>query len=326
MELFAGAGLDTLGLVSLLRSSDVSPATLEALRITVDRLCSLYPYTAPDQLHAEGQAWLRRITSLLDGRLTLAQHRDVLTLAGWVTLLLGCVEYDMGRRPAAEATRRAAVTLGEEAGNADIVGWAHEMRAWFALTGQDYRGTLAAAEAGTVIAPGRGVAVQLAAQQAKAWARLGERRRVETALDRGRTLLESLPHPENPDHHFVVDPAKFDFYAMDCYRLLGENHLASNRLAEIYAHEVIRSSTAADGTERKPMRSAEARITLAVVAARNGDLEQAVALGRAALAGDRRSLPTLLMCSRELIGVLRSRYPGERDVATYLDEFQTRAP
>jgi hypothetical protein len=34
-------------------------------------------------------------------------------------------------------------------------------------------------------------------------------------------LLESLPYPENLDHHFVVDPGKFDFYAMDCYRLVG---------------------------------------------------------------------------------------------------------
>jgi hypothetical protein len=35
-------------------------------------------------------------------------------------------------------------------------------------------------------------------------------------------LLESLPYPENVDHHFVVDPAGFDFYAMDCDRPLGE--------------------------------------------------------------------------------------------------------
>ncbi|MEV8204371.1 hypothetical protein [Streptomyces sp. NPDC079189] len=35
-----------------------------------------------------------------------------------------------------------------------------------------------------------------------------------------------MPYPENLDHHFVVDPAKFDFYAMDCYRLLGEDRFA----------------------------------------------------------------------------------------------------
>lgn len=99
-------------------------------------------------------------------------------------------------------------------------------------------------------------------------------------LDKGRSLLESLPYPEDTDHHFVVDPAKFDFYAMDCYRIAGED-----RLAEMYAREVIRSSTGPDGTERKPMRNAEARITLGVVAARAGDLDQAVSHGRQALEG-----------------------------------------
>jgi hypothetical protein len=24
-----------------------------------------------------------------------------------------------------------------------------------------------------------------------------------------------MPYSENLDHHFIVDPAKFDFYAMD---------------------------------------------------------------------------------------------------------------
>ncbi|WBC02669.1 hypothetical protein [Micromonospora sp. WMMA1976] len=174
---------------------------------------------------------------------------------------------------------------------------------------------IAAAEAGEAVAAHDGAAVQLTAQRAKAWARLGDRRQVETALDKGRSLLESLPYPEDTDHHFVVDPAKFDFYAMDCYRIAGED-----RLAEMYAREVIRSSTDPDGTERKPMRNAEARITLGVVAARSGDLDQAVSYGRRALNGDRKSLPSLLMCSKELATLLRERYPKEPEAVSYLDE------
>jgi hypothetical protein len=106
------------------------------------------------------------------------------------------------------------------------------------------------------------VAVQLAAQEAKAWARIGDRRQTEVALDRGRRLLDAMPYPENLDHHFVVDPTKFDFYAMDCYRLLADDKLAEN-----LANEVIQASTDFDGRERAPMRLAEARITLGVVAA-----------------------------------------------------------
>jgi tetratricopeptide (TPR) repeat protein len=312
--------MDTLEILARLRVSDVSQGTLDALRITADRLCSEYPYMDSMQLHLEGRAWLRRITALLDHRLTLAQHQEVLSLAGLVALLVGCVEYDMGHRQGAEATRKAALSLGQESGDTDVVGWAHERRAWYALTPGDYRGTIAVAEAGQAIAPNRSAAVQLAAQRAKAWARIGDRRQVEVALDQGRALLEQLPYPEDLDHHFVVDPAKYDFYAMDCYRLLGEDHLA-----EVYAREVLRSSTDPDGTERKPMRNAEARITLGVAAARTGELEAALNFGRQALRGDRRSLPSLLMCSRELGDVLRARYPDHAEAVEYLEELRTLA-
>jgi hypothetical protein len=93
----------------------------------------------------------------------------------------------------------------------EIVAWAHEMRAWINLTTGDYNGVVAATKAGTGVTPHHSVAVQLFAQEAKAWARLGDRRQTEVALDKGRRLLESLPYPENLDHHFVVDPTTFDF-------------------------------------------------------------------------------------------------------------------
>jgi hypothetical protein len=292
----------TWELLSRLRMSDLSAATLDGLRITVDRLCSDYASTPAEALHAEAHAWLTRLTEVLHNRLTLAQHREVLDLAGWLALLVGCLEYDLGRHSRAHGTRRAAAALGHECGSDEIVGWAHELSAWFALTRGDYRGVLASSEAGGLAAPRSGVAVQLAGQAAKAWARVGDRRQVEVALDTGRDLLERLPYPADLDHHFVVDPAKFDFYAMDCYRVLGED-----RLAETYAQEVIRGGTPRDGVPGAPMRVAEARITLGVVAARSGDLDLALSEGSAALEAARRSLPSLLMLSRELSGAVRSR-------------------
>ncbi|MER5990590.1 hypothetical protein [Streptomyces viridosporus] len=117
------------------------------------------------------------------------------------------------------------------------------MRAWFALTTGDYRGVIAAARAGAETAARQGMAVQLAAQEAKAWARIGDRRQVEVALGKGRRLLEGMPYPENLDNHFVVDPAKA-------------------------RQEVLRTGTDFDGTDRSPMRNAEARVTLGVTAAR----------------------------------------------------------
>ncbi|MFE7665999.1 XRE family transcriptional regulator [Streptomyces celluloflavus] len=312
-EILTATGMETLEIVSRLNRSDVDNATLDALRITTDRLCSEYPYMPSAQLLIEGRQWLRRVVELHSKSLTLAQHREVLALSGWLALLVGCVEYDSGDRHAAESTRRAALSIATESEHAEISGWAHEMRAWFALTTGDYRGVIAAAQAGVEVAPHQSVAVQLAGQEAKAWARLGDRRQVEVALDKGRRLLEGMPHPENLDNHFVVDPAKFDFYAMDCYRLVGEDKLAGTLAAE-----VLRAGTDFDGTERKPMRNAEARVTLGVTAAREGDLEQALIMGERALEGERQSVPSLIMTSRELAAEMKRRYASEPAAQEYL--------
>ena len=177
-----------------------------------------------------------------------------------------------------------------------------------ALTSGDYHGVITAARNSLEATPNHAVAVQLAAQEAKAWARIGDKRQTEVSLDRGRKLLDSLPYPDNLDHHFIVDPTKFDFYAMDCYRLLGEDPLAHT-----LADAVVQASTDFDGTERAPTRLAVARITLGVVAARDGDLEQAVQLGSQALSGTRKSLPSLIMASRDLTKVLKGPVrPRER--------------
>ncbi|WP_369041832.1 XRE family transcriptional regulator [Streptomyces sp. Midd1] len=316
-EILAASGMETLEIVSRLNRSDVDSATLDALRITTDRLCSEYPFMPSGQLLIEGRQWLRRVVDLHTKSLTLAQHREVLALSGWLALLVGCVEYDTGDRHAAESTRRAALSLATESDHPEVAGWAHEMRAWFALTTGDYRGVIAAAQAGAETAAHHSVAVQLAGQEAKAWARLGDRRQVEVALDKGRRLLEGMPYPENLDNHFVVDPAKFDFYAMDCYRLVGED-----RLARTLAEEVLRAGTDFDGTERSPMRNAEARVTLGVTAAREGDLEQAVIHGERALQGERQSVPSLIMTSRELAAVMRQRYSTEPTAQDYLNRLQ----
>jgi transcriptional regulator with XRE-family HTH domain len=320
VELLAAAGMTALELVARLGASDVSASTLGALAIMAERLCCEYSHQPPAELHAEGLDWLRRLTALLDRRLTLTQHREVLALAGRIALLVGCLEADMGQRRAAETTRQAASSLGKEAGDADTVAWAHEMRAWFSLTQGQFRAAIAAADAGLAAAgPTLSVSVQLNAHKAKASARLGDRRGTLAALDEGQAILGRLPYPENLGNHFTVDPDKWPACTTDCYRVIGLDDQA-----EATAREVIRAGTDPTGVIIRPMRVAEARITLGVVAARrDGDLDLALDLGRQALGGARRSLPSLAMHSGELVAVLRARYPAEPAVREYAAEVRT---
>ncbi|BCB90683.1 hypothetical protein Psuf_079960 [Phytohabitans suffuscus] len=117
-----------------------------------------------------------------------------------------------------------------------------------------------------------------------------------------------------------VDPAKFDFYTMDCYRSVG-----ANKFARTYATEVIRASADASGVERKPMRIAEAHITLAVIDAREGDLGAAVRHGETAISAERKSLPSLLFAEKEFSSLLTKKYNREPLARSYLEAVRSIA-
>lgn len=296
----------TAELIGRIQKSDTDTVTIEALNSTVFELGCEYAYRDAESLRGEAHDWLRRIAGMLRKPVGLKAHNELLTATGWLALLVGCLEYDMGLRTAAEVTRSAAHKLGEEAGNTEIIGWSHEMSAWFALTQGRYRDVVGPACAAQDISHNHSVVVQLIAQEAKALARVGDTRKVRETLERGRIVLDRFPVPERTDNHFIVDPAKWDFYAMDAYRLAGEDSLAV-----MHANEVLANSVAPDGTIRAPMRRAEAKLTLGIAAAREGNLEEAVSLGREATASGRKSLPSLLMVAGELDAVLEQRFPSE---------------
>ena len=189
-------------------ATDLDSATLDRLRIMADRLCSEYPFMPADQLLAEGRAWLRWMIRLQGQRVTLQQHREILVQAGWVALLVGCVEYDTGNRQTAETTRQAALSLGAEAYHGEIIAWPHETHAWINLPSGDYHAVVAAAWAGTDVTRQSSVAVQLAAQEARAWTWIGDRRQTEVTLDRGRRLLDAMLASRNHTDVSSIMPGK----------------------------------------------------------------------------------------------------------------------
>ncbi|MEU3643599.1 hypothetical protein AB0E59_09500 [Lentzea sp. NPDC034063] len=293
--LVVSTGMDTSELVGRIRASAIDQPTIDALSLTVTQLCCDYSHADARKLKRTAQSWLNHVSQLLNRQLTLVQHKELLHNAGLLALLVGCLEYDLGEKAPAQATREMALKLGTDSGDASVIGWAHEMLAWFHLTTGNYRAVIAAAETGIIAAPSQSVAVQLHAQQAKAYARMGDAEKAYEAMQLGSEKLGSLPYPERPDNHFVVDPDKWDFYAMDTYRIAGRDDLAKRN-----AEEVIRRSETADGLVVAPMRNAEAKLTLAVVAARSGDHEYASRLGVEAFEAGRQSRYSLLMVAAEL--------------------------
>jgi transcriptional regulator with XRE-family HTH domain len=309
---------DTMELARMADASDVGPGTIETVQEAVELLCRAYPSTPAAVLKERVRQRLKYVIGLLNGRITLEQHRGILVQAGWLAALLGCVHYDLGEREPAEAARQAAFQMGKQAGHGELMGWAYEMSAWFALTEGRYEDVVDATQRGQAVAGTTSAMVQLTLQEAKGQARLGNQSDSREALERGAVMLGRLPAPTRPDHHFVFDHTKWIFYAATIYAWLGDDERA-----EEHAQEVIRYHTRSNGTTNAPMRMASARIDLAIVNARRGELDTAVDLGLSAFDFQRKSLGDLVSRGEDLDQILRTKYRREKLAGEFHEQLVT---
>lgn len=312
----ADAADQTLELIELTHHaerSDVGPNTLEALEMVTDHLCREYPTVPAPILRDHAGKFLPYVMGFLDKRTTLRQHRELLVRGGWLAALLACVCYDSGQRAAAEAARRLTCQLGEQARHGELVGWGFEIGAWFALVEGRFPKAVALSEAGLGHAGVSNAGVQLTLQASRGYARMGDSRAVEM-LAAGGEMLRWVREPEHPEHHFVFDRDKYEFYTATIYTWLGTDDLAAIE----NAREVVASCHGPGGVVRWPTRLSTTLVNLGQIAGRRGDLDEAVGLGMRALGCSRRSAE-LLPRATELEHRLANRYPSEQLVGGYAD-------
>lgn len=311
--------LDFIELTRRAEQHDAGHGALEMLRAVTDRLCRDYPAESAEDLASRGTGYLRCALDRLDGRVTLAQHRELLVIGGWLAALLGCLHYDLGNTGSAEAARVMARNLGQQAGHGEIIAWSCELAAWFALVEGRHADVVRWAQAGMGHAGRTNAAVQLALQAARGYARMGDDRAIQ-ALRIGQRILDQLPEPEYPEHHFTVDQDKYDFYAGTIWTWLGTD----DATAATHAKLAIAKCVLPSGRVRWPMRVAVSKLDLAVIADRRGDLDEAVAHATAALQLPRWSAQ-LLPRAAELGHSLAARHQHELLVREYLHLVHARA-
>ena len=172
----AEAVVEAMELARRAEASELGTAALAGVERAVARLRRAASATPPRELIPAVRAQLRYVGRLLEGRLTLGRHRRLLVAAGWLSLLLARLHFDAGDREAAEAGRDAALRLARQAGDAELAAWAVEALASWALVDGRFREALDLARAGQDLAPpASAAAVQLALDEAQAWASLGDR-------------------------------------------------------------------------------------------------------------------------------------------------------
>jgi tetratricopeptide (TPR) repeat protein len=284
--------------------TDIGPGTIESLYTIFDKLCRDYVISPALEVQQGLKRLYARIMRLRQGRMTFGQHKELIALSGWVTALLACVDWDVNEREAAETARAATLRFAKEIDHHELMAWSYEIQAWFALTEGRYSDVTSIAKAAQSIGGENSAIVQLIMQEARGWAKLGNRDAFELAIERAHNLLQKLPAIHYP-RHFVWDSTKFPFYVAACYQWLGEYDKA-----EEYATQVLRECEANGTTARSPMRLAEVYIILGLVYAHRGDLDAAVNSGLRALTYERKSGPSLLIRAAELNAAIAERFPN----------------
>ncbi len=256
-----GAAADEIAAVEfgrLAEATEVGTGTVERLELAVDELAIAYPSRPSAELYGRVRDYLRYVGGLLDARMTLAEHRRLLVVGGWLSLLAATTLIDLHRDQAAVAHLRTAAQLARESEHAEIAAWCLETQAWQVLTAGDYQRAADISQAAQRIAPTTGSAfIQATAQEGRAWARLGAAAETRAVLTRVEALVSPLPMPERPEHHYRYDPPKAQVYVATTLSWLGD------KAAEGLARQVL-AAIEAPGARPRPRRAALARLDLAL--------------------------------------------------------------
>lgn len=121
---------DALELARRVAASDVGDETLTRLEAVVDELAIAYSKTPPVALLGRIRQHLTYVNRLLDARKTLSEHRRLVVVGGWLSLLAATVHIDLKQHEAASARLKTAASLAQHAGHDEIRAWCYETEAW----------------------------------------------------------------------------------------------------------------------------------------------------------------------------------------------------
>jgi transcriptional regulator with XRE-family HTH domain len=298
--------IEALELVRRVTASDVSNETLDQLEHAADRMAMAYTNTPPDRLLPRVRRHLEYAGTLLDARKTLAQHRRLIVVGGWLSLLRATLHIDLRQAGAADAHLATATELAGQAGHAEISAWALETQAWDLVTSGDFRGAVELSQRAQAVAPrGSSAHLQATAQEGRAWARLGDRAQTGKVLARLERMAGVRPEPDQPEHHYQYDPGKANAYVATTLAWAGDP------AAVQVAGEVL---TDLETEGARPRRIASARLDLALALLGDGRADEAAAAALAAV-GSGRIVPSNWWRATEVLtAVEEAGAPGAVDL------------
>ncbi|MGH3773796.1 MAG: XRE family transcriptional regulator, partial [Pseudonocardiaceae bacterium] len=281
-SLSGGEEYEALELARRVAASDVSTETLSRLEGMVDELAVQYSVTPPGELLGPVRRQVFYVMRLLDARKTLDEHRRLLIVGAWLSLLAATLYIDLEQRAVSNSWLATAASLARQAGQPEIYAWRYETEAWQVLIDGDYHHAVELSQAAQRLAPrGSSSAIQATAQEGRAWARLGWAKETYDALNRVERFVSRMAKPETPEHHYHYDPDKAEAYVATTLAWLGD------AASEHHARHVVARLTQEAEAGRWPRRLASASIDLALALLLTDRLDEACAVAQESMLSGR---------------------------------------
>ncbi len=263
--------------------SNVGPHTLEQFRADLTRIVTTYTNRPVYPSFVEVRELRTRAFELLEGRQHPEQGRELYLVTGALCGVLANASFHLGWMQAAETQARTAFLCAELAGNNALRAWVRGTQSLVAYWDDRHRVAVELAADGWRYVPETGTArVRLAAIEARAHARLRDRRATEDALGRAEQAREQLRGDDDPGGLLAFPVAKQTLYGATARLWLGgqDNHTAAERDAA-YAVQLYEADAPED---RRLGELCLARLDLAAVRLGRDDLDGTAAAVQAVLA------------------------------------------
>ncbi|GAA0367279.1 hypothetical protein NE235_03225 [Actinoallomurus spadix] len=255
--------------------TNVGAETLDQLRDEVARLALAYPQQPLPVLLTDLIDLQDVGFRLLEGRQRPAETRDLYLLTGVICGMLAKASHDLGDPHSAMTQARTAFVCADNAGHDGLRTWTRSLQSMIGYWAGWPNDAVRYAEAGAEAA-GRttGTAsVWLPAQEARAWAILGDAERAEAAIARAHTARDQAQADDLDGFGGIMTftrPRQL-YYAADTRVWLP----GADEQAEHVAAEALDAYESADAGERSFSDEAGARADQALARVNRGDLDGA---------------------------------------------------
>jgi tetratricopeptide (TPR) repeat protein len=306
-------------------ATNVDQTTLDVLRSCCDDIVDRYEAEGPFLVAPSARQLRELLQDLLNGKQHPTQRRALYELAARASGLLAYMAINSGRLPLARAYCSESLQLASLIDDTDLVVWIRGTQSLEAYYAGRYPEAVDFAIAGIQTAPRSPQAIRLLANgAARALAKLGDRNGASEALHRALSLSEEVGAPSG-----LTSCISFGAYGLA--RTLANAATAHLSLADVptviqYADEVDRYVEEADSAWSRALVSLD--VAAALLVQKSPEVEQAMALGHAALAAcAERPIRSVVQRGHELARRATGLWhdgPAVREYVEALEQWQAK--